>query len=108
MFFDYCILFCVLGGMGLKNSDGQMEGAKSGKSSNGFIPTSFRALSRIVSSGASTVASTVRSAASAIVDRDNDSTHDQVHFPVFFFLKNNLNSYPAPSYFSFLFCIILA
>ncbi|XP_009624726.1 autophagy-related protein 18f-like [Nicotiana tomentosiformis] len=64
--------------MGLKNSDGQMEGAKSGKSSNGFIPTSFRALSRIVSSGAATVASTVRSAASAIVDRDNDSTHDQV------------------------------
>ncbi|XP_009794099.1 autophagy-related protein 18f-like [Nicotiana sylvestris] len=64
--------------MGLKNSDCQIEGSKSGKSSNGFIPTSFRALSRIVSSGASTVASTVRSAASAIVDRDNDSTHDQV------------------------------
>ncbi|KAA8526937.1 hypothetical protein F0562_008834 [Nyssa sinensis] len=56
---------------------------------NGFIPTSFRALSsylRIVSSGASTVASTVRSAASAasaIVDRDNDASHDQVHWAAF-------------------------
>ncbi|KAG5570188.1 hypothetical protein H5410_059954 [Solanum commersonii] len=56
------------------NNDGEKpkEGSKSGRSSNGFIPTSFRVLSRIVSSGASTV----RSAASAIVDRDND--HDQV------------------------------
>uniref|UniRef100_A0A5B7B0J8 Uncharacterized protein n=1 Tax=Davidia involucrata TaxID=16924 RepID=A0A5B7B0J8_DAVIN len=56
---------------------------------NGFIPTSFRALSsylRIVSSGASTVASTVRSAASAasaIVDRDNDASHEQVHWAGF-------------------------
>ncbi|XP_049398123.1 autophagy-related protein 18f-like isoform X2 [Solanum stenotomum] len=64
--------------MGTKNNDGEKpkEGSKSGRSSNGFIPTSFRVLSRIVSSGASTVASTVRSAASAIMDRDND--HDQV------------------------------
>ncbi|KNA08340.1 hypothetical protein SOVF_163470 isoform B [Spinacia oleracea] len=49
---------------------------------NGFIPSSFRAISsymRIVSSGASTVASTVRSAASSIVvDRDHDSRCDQV------------------------------
>ncbi|KAH0707786.1 hypothetical protein KY285_011178 [Solanum tuberosum] len=64
--------------MGTKNNDGEKpkEGSKSGRSSNGFIPTSFRVLSRIVSSGASTVSSTVRSAASAIVDRDND--HDQL------------------------------
>ncbi|XP_006363524.1 autophagy-related protein 18f-like isoform X2 [Solanum tuberosum] len=64
--------------MGTKNNDGEKpkEGSKSGRSSNGFIPTSFRVLSRIVSSGASTVSSTVRSAASAIVDRDNE--HDQV------------------------------
>ncbi|XAR67484.1 hypothetical protein NMG60_11002258 [Bertholletia excelsa] len=51
------------------------------KRTNGFIPTSFRALSRFVSSGALTVASTVRSAASAasaIVDRDSDGSHDQV------------------------------
>ncbi|CAK9150291.1 unnamed protein product [Ilex paraguariensis] len=56
---------------------------------NGFVNSSFRALSsylRIVQSGASTVASTVRSAASAasaIVDRDTDSSHDQVHWAGF-------------------------
>ncbi|XP_060189890.1 autophagy-related protein 18f [Lycium barbarum] len=52
-----------------------------GKSKNGVFPASFRAFSKIVSSGASTVASTVKSAASAasaIVERDNDSSHDQV------------------------------
>lgn len=49
-----------------------------GRSKNGVFPSSFRALSKIVSSGASTVASTVKSAASAIVERDNDSSHDQV------------------------------
>ncbi|MCD7473115.1 hypothetical protein HAX54_014738 [Datura stramonium] len=66
--------------MGMKNNNGRklQQGPKSSRNSNGFIPTSFRALSRIVSSGASTVASTVRSAASAIVDRDNDYNHDQV------------------------------
>ncbi|XP_010313651.2 autophagy-related protein 18f-like isoform X2 [Solanum lycopersicum] len=64
--------------MGMKNNDGEKteQRSKSGRSGNGFIPSSFRLLSRIVSSGASTVASTVRSAALAIVDRDND--HDQV------------------------------
>ncbi|KAA8544581.1 hypothetical protein F0562_022560 [Nyssa sinensis] len=56
---------------------------------NGFITTSFRALSSylwIVSSGVSTVASTVQSATSAvsaIVDRDNDASHDQVHWAAF-------------------------
>ncbi|PHU13064.1 hypothetical protein BC332_19994 [Capsicum chinense] len=49
-----------------------------GRRQNGVFPVSFRALSKIVSSGASTVASTVRSAASAIVEKDNDSGHDQV------------------------------
>ncbi|CAN4104079.1 unnamed protein product [Withania somnifera] len=49
-----------------------------GRSKNGVFPSSFRALSKIVSSGASTVASTVKSAASAIVERDNESSHDQV------------------------------
>lgn len=51
-----------------------------GRSKNGVFPSSFRALSKIVSSGASTVASTVKSAASAIAERDNESTHDQVLF----------------------------
>ncbi|MCD7463910.1 hypothetical protein HAX54_051687 [Datura stramonium] len=50
----------------------------SGRSKHGVFPTSFRALSKIVSSGASTVASTVKSAASAIVERENESSHDQV------------------------------
>lgn len=48
---------------------------------NGFIPSSFRALSsylRIVSSGASTVARSAVSAASSIVERDEDANHDQV------------------------------
>ncbi|KAG5597786.1 hypothetical protein H5410_039018 [Solanum commersonii] len=49
-----------------------------GRSKNGVFPASFRALSKIVSSGASTVASTVKSAASAIAERDNESSHDQV------------------------------
>ncbi|KAK3001077.1 hypothetical protein RJ639_022248 [Escallonia herrerae] len=50
------------------------------------LATSFRALSRIMSSGASTVASTVRqaaSAASAIVDRENDANNDQVYWAGF-------------------------
>lgn len=60
---------------GMRN-DGQKPGR-----ANGFIPSSFRAISsylRIVSSGASTVASTVRSAASSIVDRDDDAHYNQV------------------------------
>lgn len=48
---------------------------------NGFIPSSFRAISsylRIVSSGASTVARSAASVASSVVDRDDDADHDQV------------------------------
>lgn len=55
-----------------------------GRRQNGVFPVSFRALSKIVSSGASTVASTVRSAASAIVEKDNDSGHDQVLFSCYY------------------------
>ncbi|CAH9119859.1 unnamed protein product [Cuscuta epithymum] len=62
--------------------DGGKGGVRPGRSNkHGFVPTSFRALSRIVSSGASTVASTVKSAASAasaVMDKDNESNHDQV------------------------------
>ncbi|KAJ8532604.1 hypothetical protein K7X08_012527 [Anisodus acutangulus] len=52
-------------------------GSRLGRSKNGVFPSSFRALSKIVSSGASTVASTVKSAASAMVERD-ELSHDQV------------------------------
>jgi hypothetical protein len=46
---------------------------------NGFLPSSFRAISsylRIVSSGASTVARSAASVAQSIVDRDDDANHD--------------------------------
>ncbi|MCH98689.1 autophagy-related protein 18f-like [Trifolium medium] len=52
-----------------------------GGRTNGFIPSSFRAISsylRIVSSGASTVARSAASVASSIVDRDDVADHDQV------------------------------
>ncbi|OIT28230.1 PREDICTED: autophagy-related protein 18f-like [Nicotiana attenuata] len=72
--------------MGMRNDDQKppLEGGvvpRSGRGKHGVFPSSFRALSKIVSSGASTVASTVKSAASAasaIVERDNESSHDQV------------------------------
>ncbi|KAK9268924.1 hypothetical protein L1049_000689 [Liquidambar formosana] len=73
---------------GMRNDGQKPQGGvpRSGRT-NGFIPSSFRAISsylRIVSSGASTVASNVRSAASAaIVDRDDDASHDQVHWAGF-------------------------
>ncbi|XP_061341799.1 LOW QUALITY PROTEIN: autophagy-related protein 18f [Gastrolobium bilobum] len=71
--------------MGMRN-DGQKQqllhqGVGGGGKTNGFIPSSFRALSsylRIVSSGASTVARSAASVASSIVDRDDDADHDQV------------------------------
>ncbi|KAG8365036.1 hypothetical protein BUALT_Bualt18G0061200 [Buddleja alternifolia] len=66
--------------------DGGALVPRSGRGNNGIIPNSFKALSRIVSSGASTVASTVRSAASAasaIVDRDSETSHDQVSWAGF-------------------------
>ncbi|GMH05703.1 hypothetical protein Nepgr_007543 [Nepenthes gracilis] len=69
----------------MRNDGHKQQGGVAGAvRANGFIPSSFRAISsylRIVSSGASTVASSVRSAASAassIVDRDDDAHHDQV------------------------------
>nr|XP_009788606.1 PREDICTED: uncharacterized protein LOC104236388 [Nicotiana sylvestris] len=73
--------------MGMRNDDQKppLEGGvvpRSGRGKHGVFPSSFRALSKIVSSGASTVASTVKSAASAasaIVERDNESSHDQLN-----------------------------
>jgi hypothetical protein len=56
-------------------------GVGGGGRTNGFIPSSFRAISsylRIVSSGASTVARSAASVASSIVDRDDVADHDQV------------------------------
>lgn len=75
-------LLGVLGFWGL-GSMGNNEGPKSQGSGrvNGFIPSSFRAISsylRIVSSGASTVARSAASVASSIVDRDDNSARDQV------------------------------
>lgn len=74
--------------MGMRN-DGQKQqvlhqggvGVGVGGRTNGFIPSSFRALSsylRIVSSGASTVARSAASVASSIVDREDVADHDQV------------------------------
>lgn len=67
---------------GKKSQGGVAAATSSPGRANGFIPSSFRAISsylRIVSSGASTVASSVRSAASSIVvDRDDDARYDQV------------------------------
>ncbi|KAK7324650.1 hypothetical protein VNO77_28379 [Canavalia gladiata] len=70
--------------MGMRN-DAQkqqlLHQGNNGAKTNGFIPSSFRALSsylRIVSSGASTVARSAASVASSIVDRDDDPDHDQV------------------------------
>ncbi|CAN4102774.1 unnamed protein product [Withania somnifera] len=59
-----------------------------GRSKLGVFPSSFRALSKIVSSGASTVASTVKSAATAIVERENESSHDQVLWAGFDMLES--------------------
>ena len=69
--------------LGMMNDGGQRQqgGVSRHAKTNGFIPSSFRALSsylRIVSSGASTVARSAVSVASSIVDRDDDTNHDQV------------------------------
>lgn len=76
------ILVCLV--MGMRN-DAQkqqlLHQGNGGGRTNGFIPSSFRALSsylRIVSSGASTVARSAASVASSIVERDDDPDHDQV------------------------------
>ncbi|XP_027928129.1 autophagy-related protein 18f [Vigna unguiculata] len=71
--------------MGMRN-DAQkqqlLHQGNGGGKTNGFIPSSFRALSsylRIVSSGASTVARSAASVvASSVVDRDDVPDHDQV------------------------------
>ncbi|RZB83361.1 Autophagy-related protein 18f isoform C [Glycine soja] len=76
------ILVCLV--MGMRN-DAQkqqlLHQGNGGGRTNGFIPSSFRALSsylRVVSSGASTVARSAASVASSIVERDDDPDHDQV------------------------------
>ncbi|KAJ7981618.1 Autophagy-related protein like [Quillaja saponaria] len=69
--------------LGMRN-DGQKQqqgGVPRSNRTNGFIPSSFKAISsylKIVSSGASTVARSAASVASSIVDRDEDANHDQV------------------------------
>ncbi|KAG4386062.1 hypothetical protein AAZX31_12G203000 [Glycine max] len=81
------ILVCLV--MGMRNDaqkqqllhQGNGGAGGGGGRTNGFIPSSFRALSsylRIVSSGASTVARSAASVASSIVERDDDPDHDQV------------------------------
>ncbi|KAE9456610.1 hypothetical protein C3L33_11615, partial [Rhododendron williamsianum] len=73
-------------------NDGQRHPGRA----NGFIPTSFRALSsylRIVSSGASSVARSAASAASAIVERDNDNSHDQFRAVDLEYLGSNYPDY---------------
>ncbi|XP_030519300.1 autophagy-related protein 18f [Rhodamnia argentea] len=85
VFVPWLLLALISRALGMRNNDGQKtRGDHSPRSGrvNGFIPSSFRAISsylRIVSSGASTVArSAAASVASSIVDRDGDSGHDQV------------------------------
>ncbi|KAL2331571.1 hypothetical protein Fmac_019152 [Flemingia macrophylla] len=77
------VLVCLV--MGMRNDAQKQQvlhqGNNGGGRTNGFIPSSFRALSsylRIVSSGASTVARSAASVASSIVERDDDPDHDQV------------------------------
>ncbi|WJX73496.1 hypothetical protein P8452_57270 [Trifolium repens] len=65
----------------LHHQGGVGVGVGGGGRTNGFIPSSFRAISsylRIVSSGASTVVRSAASVASSIVDRDDVADHDQV------------------------------
>lgn len=71
---------------GSKHQQQQQGGVPRSARANGFIPSSFRALSsylRIVSSGASTVARSAASVASSIVDRDDDAGQDQVNWAGF-------------------------
>ncbi|TKY48984.1 Autophagy-related protein 18f [Spatholobus suberectus] len=84
VFWVGAILVCVV--MGMRNDAQKQQLLHQGNNggggrTNGFIPSSFRALSsylRIVSSGASTVARSAASVASSIVERDDDPDHDQV------------------------------
>lgn len=75
------VLLSLVPGMRNDGQKQQQGGAPRPGRPNGFIPSSFRAISsylRIVSSGASTVARSAASVASSIVDRDDDANHDQV------------------------------
>ncbi|KAI3410625.1 BCAS3 domain-containing protein [Psidium guajava] len=84
VFVPWLLLALISRALGMRNNDVQKtRGDNSPRSGrvNGFIPSSFRAISsylKIVSSGASTVARSAASVASSIVDGDDDSGHDQV------------------------------
>ncbi|KAI6690505.1 hypothetical protein NL676_027333 [Syzygium grande] len=84
IFVHWLLLTLIARAFRMRKNDGQKTcGDNSPRSGrvNGFIPSSFRAISsylRIVSSGASTVARSAASVASSIVDRDDDSGHDMV------------------------------
>lgn len=80
------------GGYSNPRSSSSSSPSSAGRS-NGFLPSSLRAISsylKIVSSGASTVASTVRSAsanvASSVTDRERDCKRDQVFIFSFSFV----------------------
>ncbi|XP_021654708.2 autophagy-related protein 18g isoform X2 [Hevea brasiliensis] len=81
-------VFWSLGTIMRNSSYGQQLQQKNsqGRPNNGFLPSSFRAISsylRIVSSGASTVARSAASVAQSIVDRDGDGNNDQVQWAGF-------------------------
>ncbi|KAF5478822.1 hypothetical protein F2P56_005352 [Juglans regia] len=81
VFWVLAILLSLVLGMRNDGQKQQQGGVPRPGRPNGFIPSSFRAISsylRIVSSGASTVARSAASVASSIVDRDDDANHDQV------------------------------
>jgi len=81
VFWVFAILLSLVLGMRNDGQKQQQGGVPRPGRPNGFIPSSFRAISsylRIVSSGASTVARSAASVASSIVDRDDDASHDQV------------------------------
>jgi len=81
VFWVFAILLSLVLGMRNDGQKQQQGGVPRPARPNGFIPSSFRAISsylRIVSSGASTVARSAASVASSIVDRDDDASHDQV------------------------------
>ncbi|XP_062168619.1 autophagy-related protein 18f [Alnus glutinosa] len=86
VFWVFAILLSLVLGMRNDGQKQQQGGVPRPGRPNGFIPSSFRAISsylRIVSSGASTVARSAASVASSIVDRDDDASHDQVNWAGF-------------------------
>lgn len=87
-------VFWVLGTIMRNSSDGQQLKNSQGRANNGFLPSSFRAISsylRIVSSGASTVARSAASVAQSIVDRDDDGNNDQVQWAGFDKLEDEVD-----------------